>query len=180
MGKTCLSSIAKNFIKECSLKLNGISEMYIVSIEHIASVTFAAGSNDTSLATLTMVAGAKSVFVEGYKNAIKATQSLRAGDYQNALAQSITFPVYGSALDASVKAVLNGRYVAFTKSEDLTYRAYGLNGGLEASAVDSDTNTNAGTITVSLSTPEGVAGEYPMTIAAAVWTTLQTNSLPNT
>ncbi|WAX17409.1 hypothetical protein PM116P2_00039 [Parabacteroides phage PM116P2] len=177
MGKICLSKISKNFLKDCSLKLNGITEMYLVALSDIESFTFQTDTGDSILATLTIVAGSKTVFVEGYKNAVKATQSIRSSDYQNALAQTITFPVYGAVNDAGVKAVLNGKYVAFTKGEDLTYRAYGLLGGLEASAADSDTNTNAGAITISLSTPEGLAGEYPVTVASSVWTLLQTNSL---
>ena len=177
MGKICLSKISKNFLKDCSLKLNGITEMYLVALSDINGFTYTASTGETVLATISLAAGTKAVFIEGYKNAVKATQSIRTSDYQNALAQTITFPVYGSVNDEGVKAVLNGKYAAFTKGEDLTMRAYGLLGGLEASAADSDTNTNGGAVTVSLSTPEGLAGEYPVTIATAVWTTLKTNSI---
>lgn len=177
MGKICLSKISKNFLRDCKLKLNGIAEMYLVAFSDISGFAYVEDSGDTVLNNIVLAEGANSVLVEGYKNAIKVTQSLRAGDYLNCLAQTITFPVYGKDNDFGVKAVLNGKFVAFTKMNDLTYRCYGLYQGLEVSAADSDTNTNAGTLVLSLTTPEGSTGEYPLTFSSSIWNILETAKL---
>ena len=167
----CLKTILKNSISvDCGLPINGISEMYILSHGAFTAVLDATG---TSLASITIRGGDKVVaLVEGFGNALKANETIKAGDYSTGVTQSVIVPVQGNRHLAQLHGLLNGRFVVFTRNEGLQYRVYGYLQGLEASGMESSTDTNGNMATVTLSTPENAGIEMPMTMRAAVWDTL--------
>lgn len=174
----CLKTIIRNnILVDCALPTNGISEMYIIPY---GAFTAELDLSGTSLSTITIPGEDKVVVrVEGFGNALKANETIKAGDYSTGVTQSVTVPVQGNRHLHQLHGLLNGRFVVFTRSEALQYRVYGYWQGLEASGVESSTDTNGNMATVTLSTPENAGMEMPMTMRAAVWDTLTGRLLTN-
>ena len=159
-----------NILVNCVLPINGISEMYILPYGAFTAVLSSTG---TSLVSITIPGEDKVVaLVEGFGNALKANETIKAGDYSTGVTQSVTVPVQGNRNLSQIHGLLNGRFVVFTKNESLQYRVYGYWQGLEASGMESSTDTNGNTATVTLSTPENAGMEMPMSANASVWGTL--------
>lgn len=159
-----------NLTQGCSLPINGISEMYLIEYGAFTGTTDAMG---LVLQSIDIPGTAKVVArVEGFGNSIKATETIKTGDYATGVAQSVTFPIQGNTHHQQQQAILNGRFVAFTRNEALQYKVYGLMNGLEASSFEASTDTNGNSPTVTLSTPENAGMEMPMSVAPSVWTAL--------
>ena len=170
MANCLKTAILNNLITNCLLPVNGISQMYIISHGAFTAVLDSTG---TRLASITIPGNGKVVaLVDGHGNALKANETIKAGDYSNGVTQSVTVPVQGNRNLSQLHGLLNGRFVVFTKNEELQYRVYGYWQGLEASGFEASTDTNGNTATVTLSTPENAGMEMPMGTDVGVWDTL--------
>lgn len=153
MAKICLNKLSGNILQGCTITPVGIKEIYLMHAEDV-TVTIAVGG--ASIATVAFASGAKSYKVEGYKQNIRYTASLKTMDASAKLNTSITFKMGVAGVD--MRSLATGRFYVMTANVDGTNDFIGVNAPLECSAMDFDSNANARLVTVTLSDPEGSAG----------------------
>lgn len=153
MAKTCLNKLSGNILQSCTITPVGIKDIYLMHAEDV-TITIAVGG--ASIAKAVFGSGAKSYKVEGYKQNIQYTTSLKTMDASSKLNTSITFkmPIAGT----DMQSLATGRFYVMTMNADGTSDFIGVNAPLECSAMDFDSNANARLVTVTLSDPEGSAG----------------------
>lgn len=123
---------------------------------HVEDVTVTLAVGDTAIASVAFASGARSYRVEGYKQNIQYTASLKTMDASAKLNTSITFKM--GVAGVNMQALATGRFYVMTANVDETCDFIGVNAPLECSAMDFDSNANARLVTVTLSDPEGSAG----------------------
>ena len=137
---------------------------------HVEDVTLILSDTGTVLTSATFVEGAKAYLVEGYKQNIQVTSSLRAMDASAKLDISVSFKVPRSLLQTynaeaqnyhTVTPLLAGRfYVLVDYVDGGSSVLLGATSPLEVTAFDFDSNAGAGLATITLGAPEGSAGNY--------------------
>lgn len=155
MAKTCLNKLSGNFWQSCTITPVGIKDIYLIHAEDV-TLTIAVGG--ASIAKVVFASGAKSYKVEGYKQNIQYTTSLKTTDASARLNTSISFKMNISGTD--MQSLAMGRFYVMTVNVDGTSDFIGANAPLECSAMDFDSNANARLVTVTLSDPEGSAGNH--------------------
>lgn len=155
MAKICLNKLKGNILQDCTVAPVGIKDIYLMHAEDV-TVTVAAGG--TSIDSVAFASGAKSYKVEGYKQNIQYTTSLKTTDASARLNTSITFKM--KIAGANMQSLAMGRFYVMTVNADGTNDFIGANAPLECSAMDFDSNANARLVTVTLSDPEGSAGNH--------------------
>lgn len=158
MAKACLNKLTDNILQNCTITPVGIKEIYLM---HTEDVTFTLGSGGYVVSDVSFVPGARSNKVEGYKQNIQMTTSLRSLDASNKLDVSLSFKIHNK-LQAPWRTFLSGRFYAlivYNDSSAATVMA-GLPSPLEVTASDFDSNAGAGLVTITLGPPEGSAGCY--------------------
>lgn len=166
MGKGCLNKLSGNITVGCNISPVGIKNIYLI---HVDDVTFAVGGIDNSTVTgATMAASAVAILVEGYKQNIQLTSSVRAMDASAKLDINVAFkmPMTGVAADLRARSLLTGRFYVAVERNDGANLIVGYTSPLECSGMDWDSNANAGLATVTLSAPEGSSGNYFMRISS--------------
>ena len=153
MAKTCLNKLSGNILQACTITPVGIKEIYLMHADDV-KVTIASGG--ASIASVVFASGAKSYKVEGYKQNIRYTASLKTMDASSKLNTSITFKMKISGVD--MQSLAMGRFYVMTSNVDGTHDFIGAISPLECTAMDFDSNANARLVTVTLSDPEGSAG----------------------
>lgn len=155
MAKSCLNKLSGNILQGCTITPVGIKEIYLMHAEDVTVTIHASGG---SIASVAFASEAKSYKVEGYKQNIQYTASLKTMEASSKLNTSITFkmPISGVAM----QSLATGRFYVMTSNVDGTYDFIGANAPLECSAMDFDSNANARLVTVTLSDPEGSAGNH--------------------
>ena len=153
MGKICLNKLSGNISYDCTITPVGIKAIYLMHAEDV-TVTIAVGG--TSIASVVFASGAKSYKVEGYKQNIQYTASLKTMEASSKLNTSITFKMKIAGVD--MQSLATGRFYVMTSNVDGTYDFIGAISPLECTAMDFDSNANARLVTVTLSDPEGSAG----------------------
>lgn len=123
---------------------------------HAEDVTVTVAAGGASIASVVFASGAKSYKIEGYKQNIQYTTSLKTTDASARLNTSISFKMNIAGTD--MQSLATGRFYVMTANVDETYDFIGANAPLECSAMDFDSNANARLVTVTLSDPEGSAG----------------------
>lgn len=123
---------------------------------HVEDVTVMIAGGGGSIDAVAFGSEAKSYRVEGYKQNIQYTASLKTTDASARLNTSITFKMNVAGLN--MQSLATGRFYVMTANVDGTYDFIGANAPLECSAMDFDSNANARLVTVTLSDPEGSAG----------------------
>lgn len=171
MANCLKTALVANILSGCALPVNGVAELYLISRDDITSYTI---SPDGGSLTAIVIAGegAKVAKVDGFGNSVKVSEAIKTTDYVTGVTQSVSFPIQGNSYYQQRQALLNGRFVAFTKNEGLKYNVYGLNHGLEATGFEASTDTKGNAPTVTLSTPENSGVEMPVAVDPAVWATL--------
>lgn len=162
MAKGCLAKLRGNVTVECTIPRVGIKNIYLV---HTDDVTFRVGGIDNStVVDATMASGAVAILVEGYKQNIQMTSAVRAMDASAKLDIAVSFKMPMTNLDADlrVRSLLTGKFYVFVERNDGANLIVGYTSPLECSGMDWDSNANAGLATVTLSAPEGSAGNYFM------------------
>lgn len=175
MAKTCLNKLSGNILQSCTIAPVGIKEIYLMHIEDV-KLTFDAGR--LALSTVVFAEDAKSYKVEGYKQNIQVTSSLRSLDASAKLDISVSFKMYHNRRD-DWRAMLSGRFYVMVVYND-TVSPPVLIGGvspLEVTASDFDSNTGAGLVTFTLGAPEGSAGNYFTTVTVGAQNTIISKSV---
>lgn len=161
MGKNCLNKLASNITVGCTIPQVGVKDIYLM---HAGDVTFTYENNPKRVKSVTFAEGAKSYKVEGYKQNIQVTGSLKSLDASSTMDASVTFKVrLDSAVTDFVNTITTGKFHVLVIYNSGHQAILGSTVPLECSAADFDSNANATMVTLTLSTPEGAAG-CPMTI----------------
>ena len=155
MAKNCLNKLSGNILQDCTITPVGIKAIYLMHAEDV-TVTVAAGG--LSIASVVFASGAKSYKIEGYKQNIQYTTSLKTTEASARLNTSISFKIKSDGL--VMQALYTGKFYVMTLDADGTSDFIGANAPLECSAMDFDSNANARLVTVTLSDPEGSAGNH--------------------
>lgn len=121
-----------------------------------ATLTFA---SDGAIRSVAFATGTGAYKIEGYKQNIQVTTSVRAMDASNKMDISVMFKVPSKQTGASLR-LLGGRFYVLIESNDMYYYFAGSISPLECSGYDIDLNTNGQLATVTLTAPEGSAGNY--------------------
>ena len=161
MGKNCLNKLGTNILVTCSLPVHGIKEIYLM---HTEDVTITKGSNE-AWRTVTFATGTKSYRVEGYKQNIQVTTAVRSLDASNKLDISVSFKVphsvSGSTTGTSFqRAILTGSFYVLVVCNDSSRFIVGSQSPLVCSGFDWDSNANGQMRTITLTAPDGSAGNY--------------------
>lgn len=171
MGKTCLDKLQRSILTGCRVPAQGIKNIYLMHVED-ATLTF---YGDGVIKTVTFATGAKAYKIEGYKQNIQVTTSVRAMDASNKMDISVMFKIPSRESGASLR-LLAGRFYVLIESNDMYYYFAGSISPLECSGYDIDLNANGQLATVTLTAPEGSAGNYLQSIEAAAVNTILTNT----
>ncbi len=166
MAKGCLDKLTGSLLTTCSIEALGVLDLYLMYPEDV-TLTFTDSNRQVS--AIAFASGAKSYRVEGYKQNIQITSALLSTDCSNRNAISITFKV--PAKSASLwSAIQNGRfYVLEVPANQVSYFAlWGINCPLVCTNFEYDSNSNGRMATVTLSAPEGSAGNHRFYCDSAV------------
>lgn len=150
----------------CTIPQVGVKNIYLM---HAEDVTLTVNAVSTAVMTAAFASGAVAILVEGYKQNIQITSAIRTMDASAKLDFSVTFKLAGrdSATVSRVRSLLSGKFYVLAEYNDGTYSFIGYTSPLECSGMDTDSNANAGFTTVTLTAPEGSAGNYLMNLAGA-------------
>lgn len=162
MAKGCLNKLSGNITVGCTIPRVGVKNIYLM---HTEDVTFTvAGVAGSTVTAATVASGASVILVEGYKQNIQLTSSVRAMDASAKLDIVVTFkmPMIGDNDYLRARSLLAGKFYVAVERNDGTLSVVGYTSPLECSGMDWDSNANAGLVTVTLSAPEGSAGNYFM------------------
>lgn len=174
MGKNCLNKLSGNINVGCTIPQVGVKNIYLM---HTEDVTFTTDSAMSTVTTATIAPGAAVILVEGYKQNIQITSSVRAMDASAKLDINVTFkmPLDSVGAEARVRSLLTGKFYVGVERNDGANSLVGYTSPLECSVVDWDSNANAGLATVTLSAPEGSAGNYFMRAAVTAMDSIKSN-----
>lgn len=161
MAKTCLNKLSGNILQPCGITLVGLKDIYLM---HVEDVTFT--SNESVVSDISFASGAKSYKVEGYKQNLQYTATLKTTDASARLNTSVTFKMPADGPIMSTLAM--GRFYVMVQYADESAGIVGVQCPLECSAMEFDSNANAALVTVTLSDPEGSAGNAHMICYNAV------------
>lgn len=173
MGKSCLNKLTRNVTVGCTFEQNGIKNVYLM---YPGDITFSFGAGFEYIDAATFGAGAKSYLIEGYKQNIQLTTSARAMDASTRLDYSLTFKI---PLRSTwhLRAFSTGKFYAMIEFLSGYNILVGATCPLECSAIDGDSNANSGMFTITLTAPEGSAGNYPVEVLAAAKNTIISKSV---
>lgn len=184
MAKNCLNKLSGNITVGCAIAQVGVKNIYLM---HIEDVTLSANSERTTLTSVAFAGGAKAYLVEGYKQNIQVTSSLRSMDASAKLDISVSFKVPRDMLQTldggtqslrTVRPILTGRfYVLVDYVGDGPSVLLGDTSPLEVTAFDFDSNAGAGLATITLGAPEGSAGNYFLHVSATAKNTIISKSV---
>lgn len=176
MAKNCLNKLTSGIAVGCTIPQVGVKEIYLV---HKEDITFGFSANGI-LSTAILAGGAKSYKVEGYKQNIQVVASLKTTDASARVDQSVTFKIpYGTGYNSSsgINTLVSGKFCVLVDFNDGGYTMLGATVPLECSSVDFDSNANARMVTVTLTSPEGSAGNQVVPVAEGVRNTIISKSV---
>ena len=141
-------------VQSCTITPVGVKDIYLMHVEDVG-FTY----NGTYVSAVTFAEGTRSYKVEGYKQNIQFVTSLKTTDASAKLNTSVSFklPLSGRSSLATLTA---GKFYVMVHFADGEASIVGLTSPLECSAMDFDSNANARLVTITLSDPEGSAGNY--------------------
>lgn len=175
MAKACLNKLSDNITVGCKISPVGIKEIYLM---HAEDVTLSFSSNYYTISGVTFAPGTRSIKVEGYKQNIQMTTSLRSMDASAKLDVSLSFKMHNK-LQAPWRTLLLGRFYALIVYNDSSAAAVlaGVPSPLEVTASDFDSNAGAGLVTITLGVPEGAAGCYLTGVIESAKNTITSKSV---
>lgn len=169
MGKICLNKLASGISVGCTIPRVGVKDIYLM---HAEDVNFTYGTTSEIL-TAVFAEGAKSYKIEGYKQNIQVTASLKTTDASARVDTSVTFKVpYFFNTRSFINTLASGKFCVLVRFNDNDITVLGDTSPLECSSVDFDSNANAKMATITLASPEGSAGNQARIIAEAVANTI--------
>ena len=166
MAKGCLEKLTGNLLTTCDLESLGVLDLYLI---YPGDVTLTMAESNRQVSAMAFATGAKSYRVEGYKQNIQITASLLSTDASNRTAVSITFKV-PAKMQSMWSAIQGGEfYVLEVPANQVNFfTIWGINVPLVCTNFEYDSNSNGRMATVTLSVPEGSAGNHRCYCAAAV------------
>lgn len=173
MGKTCLNKLTSNILTSCDIPSNGVKDLYLMHAEDVGvTLDIAGGIN-----SVVFPDGTRSYRIEGFKQNIQITSALRTLDASAKIDFSVMFKmpssVGGTAEYISTERVFtSGKFYALVVLNSSAVYFIGDISPLECSGIDYDSNANGGLITVTLTAPEGSAGNYRRSISQALASTI--------
>ena len=164
MAKNCLSKLPGNFLSSCTIPRVGVNNIYLM---HAEDVTFT--TTGGVISGVTFASGAKSILVEGYKQNIQVTSTLKTTDASARIDSTVSFKVDSNPTHRlRLNSVANGKFVVLVDYVGADFTLIGVTVPLECSSVEFDSNGGAKMYTVTLSSPEGSAGNNLTAVDAAV------------
>nr|DAL19547.1 MAG TPA_asm: hypothetical protein [Caudoviricetes sp.] len=166
MAKGCLDKLDSNILFSCDIPVVGVKDIYLVSPE---DVTLTFSDSNRQISAISFKQGTRSYKVEGYKQNIQVTASPRTLDASQKLDVSIMFKSISTRSVA--RLIAGGRYYVLVVPSAASAGAYafwGANSPLECTGFEYDSNANGALVTVTMSAPEGSAGNNYITCYAAV------------
>lgn len=147
-------------VQSCTVTPVGVKDIYLMHVEDV-SFTY----NGTYVSGATFAQGARGYKVEGYKQNLQFVTSLKTTDASAKLNTSVSFklPLSGRS---SLATLTTGKFYVMVHFVGGESSIVGLTSPLECSAMDFDSNANARLVTITLSDPEGSAGNY-LTVASS-------------
>ena len=175
MGKNCLNKLSGNITVGCTIPLVGVKNIYLM---HAEDVTLTADGDAGTVINAGFTTGGTVILVEGYKQNIQLTSSVRAMDASAKLDINVTFKMSLNSVNAEMRArsLLTGRFYVAVERNDGANSMVGYTSPLECSVLDWDSNANAGLATVTLSAPEGSAGNYFMRASGGVMNSIKSKA----
>lgn len=173
MAKGCLNKLSGNITVGCTIPRVGIKNIYLI---HADDVTFTvAGVAGSTITGAKLNANAVVILVEGYKQNIQITASVRAMDASAKLDITVTFKMSMQSDEEFLRArsLLAGTFYVAVERNDGVLSTVGYTSPLECSGMDWDSNANAALATITLSAPEGSAGNYFMITAPAAMNSIK-------
>ena len=173
MAKGCLNKLSGNIAVGCVIPQVGIKYIYLI---HTSDVTFTvAGIAGSTITGANVADGAAVIRVEGYKQNIQLTSSVRAMDASTKLDIAVVFkmPMKSDEDFLRTRSLLAGTFYVAVERNDGTLSTVGYTSPLECSGIDWDSNANAALATVTLSAPEGSAGNYFMITSPAAMNSIK-------
>ena len=168
MAKNCLNKIIGSRTVECTISPVGVKNIYLM---YASDVTFTE-DRFGSLSGVTFATGAFSYLIEGYKQNIQLTTSVLSTDASQKLAVSVSFKTTVTNLNW-LRSILIGSFYVMVEYQSGVSIMVGAQAPLECSGFDYDSNGNAGLTTITLSAPEGSAGNYMMSLTGESITTIK-------
>lgn len=174
MAKNCLNKLASSITVDCTIPRVGVGNIYLM---HAEDVTFK--YNTAGIMTTAVFAeGAKSYKIEGYKQNIQVTASLKTTDASARIDASVSFKIpYNYTSRDFINTVVSGKFYVLVVFNDGDFTVLGDSSPLECSSVDFDSNANAKMATITLASPEGSAGNHARVVTAAVVTSIISKSV---
>lgn len=169
MAKNCLNKLASGIAVECTIPRVGVKDIYLMHAEDVSIAYY----SDGLISGVTFAEGAKSYKIEGYKQNIQVTASLKTTDASARVDLSVTFKVpYNYRNRPLINTLASGKFNVLVVFNDGDYTFIGDGASLECSSVDFDSNTNAKMVTITLASPEGSVGNYLRSVPASVANTI--------
>ena len=159
MAKNCLNKLIGSRTVDCTFTPVGVKNIYLMYASDVTLTEDSFGS----ISVGAFATGAFSYLVEGYKQNIQMTTSVLSMDASQKLAVSISFKTTVTKLNW-LRSILIGSFYVMVEYQSGVSVLVGAQAPLECSGFDYDSNGNAGMVTITLSAPEGAAGNYIMSL----------------
>lgn len=161
----------------CDIPSNGVKDLYLMHAEDVTITLDSLGG----IATVSFAAGSMSHRIEGYKQNIQVTSTIRAMDASAKMDFSVMFKVPtdigGTASNFRTnRSFLGGKFYVLVVLKSSAVYFIGDISPLECSGMDYDSNANGGLTTVTLTAPEGSSGNYRRSITQALASTIISKS----
>ena len=173
MARACLNKLSASIVQECTVTQNGIKNIYLMYPE---DVTFTFGGGLEYITSAAFTGSTKSYLVEGYKQNIQLTTSARSMDASLRLDYSLSFKIPRTA-SAALRSFSTGWFYVMVEYLSGSSIMLGTVCPLECSAIEADSNANGGMLTITLSAPEGSAGNHQIEVATAAKSTIISKSV---
>lgn len=174
MAKNCLTKLSGNIKVDCVIPQVGVKNIYLMHAEDVNFKYYSDGLTQT----VTFADGTKSYLVEGYKQNIQVTSSLKTTDASARVDMSVTFKVpYSYSNRNFIKALALNKFCVLVVFSDGGYTLIGDTSPLECTSADFDSNANAKMVTFTLASPEGSAGNQPRDVPSQVANTIISKSV---
>lgn len=174
MAKNCLNKLASGITVGCTIPQVGVKDIYLM---HAEDVTFTYNATGIMM-TAAFAENAKSYRIEGYKQNIQVTASLKTTDVSARIDSSVSFKLlYNYNTRDFINSVVSGKFYVLVVFNDGDFTVLGDSSPLECSSAEFDSNVNAKMATITLASPEGSAGNTARVVAAAAVTTITSKSV---
>lgn len=174
MGKQCLARLSGGITVGCTIPQVGVRDIYLM---HAEDVTFTYNSSGIIMAAV-FAEDSKAYKIEGYKQNIQVTASLKTTDASARVDASVSFKIpYNYTSRDFINTVVSGKFYVLVVFNDGDFTVLGDSSPLECSSADFDSNANAKMTTITLASPEGSAGNHARVVAASAVTTIISKSV---